>query len=681
MRPALRGSLLVATLAFGVMATLAAQPAGNAAPTRVSPRNASYSIDADLDTVKRTLTGREVITWRNIQPVATDDIRLHLYYNAWRNTQSTFLRETRLGGRGGGQGLAGRGDQDWASIDVTAIRLLGAGAAPPIDLTAAAQFIAPDDGNKDDRTMLSVPLPTKAMPGATVNLAVEWTLHIPPAFARTGAIDSFFFLAQWFPKVAVLQAHGWTSHQFHAGTEFFSDYGSYDVRLTVPNGWTVGASGTPQPVQHPRDGMTTHRFIQDDIHDFAWTTSPRFIDLHERFDDPKLPPVDMRLLLQPEHADQAARHFASARVALKYYGDWYGPYPYGHLTIVDPAWQSGADGMEYPTLITAGTHWLAPAGVNEPEDVVVHEAGHQWWYGLVGSDEFDHALLDEGFNTFSTARALEAAYPTFFHSDRFFHDFVPWVYRDVVEPRENAGDRLNGYRINAKSDVPSTPSWRYAPRSGGAITYNKTSVWLHTLERMIGWPTLQRIMATYFDRYRFKHPLPEDFFAVANEISSEVRGQDLTWFFDEVYRSADVFDYGIQNLTSQRVTISGYIETTSGQRRVVDEQSRGDNYQTNVFVSRYGEAIFPVDVVTTFEDGSQAKEHWDGRARWTRYTYERPSRAVSAQVDPDRVLLLDVNYTNNSFTLNPSASRAATKWSLAWLVWLQDLLATSAFFG
>jgi hypothetical protein len=551
-----------------------------------------------------------------------------------------------------------------------------------MDLTGAAQFIAPDDNNKDDRTLLSVPLPLrmKVMPGETVNLAVEWTLHIPPAFARTGAIDNFFFLAQWFPKVAVLQGNGWTSHQFHASTEFFSDYGSYDVRLTVPNGWIVGASGVPQPPpspRAPREGVTTHRFIQDDIHDFAWTASPHFLDLHARFDDPKLPPVDMRLLLMPEHAAQADRHFAAARAALKSYGDWFGPYPYTHLTIVDPAWNSGADGMEYPTLITGGTHWLAPAGVTEPEDVVVHEAGHQWWYGLVGSNEFDHALLDEGFNTYSTARALEAAYPTFFHSDRFFHGFLPWVYRDVPDPRVNAGDRINGYRQYAKSDVPSTPTWRYAPRSGGHISYDKTAVWLHTLERMLGWPTLQRVMATYFERYRFKHPTPEDFFAVANEVS----GKDLTWFFDEVYRSADVFDYGVQNVTSERVTISGYIETTSGQRRVVQDQPRGDNYQTNVWVRRYGEAIFPVDVVTTFEDGKQVTEHWDGRDRWKRYTYDRSTRAVHVQVDPGRVLLLDVNYTNNSFTLHPAASKAATKWSLAWLVWLQDLLATASFFG
>ncbi len=676
MRSAPHRLVVFAAFVACAVASAAAQPApGKATPSTVSPRNANYSIDAELDPGRRLLTGREVITWRNISPVTTGEIRLHLYYNAWRNSSSTWLRERGQAGRRGG--LDDLRDEDWAWIDVTAIRLLGVGSAPPIDLKKASHPHAPDDGNPNDRTMLSVPLPTAAAPGATINLAVDWTLHVPRTFARTGAIDDFFFIAQWFPKVAVLQAHGWTSHQFHATTEFFSDYGTYDVRITVPNGWIVGGTGVAQPTQSAREGVTTHRFVQDDVHDFAWTTSPRFLDLHERFDDPKLPPVDMRLLLQREHADQAERHFAAARVALKYYGDWFGPYPYSHLTIVDPAYQSAADGMEYPTLITAGTRWIAPARVNEPEDVVVHEAGHQWWYGLVGSNEFEYALLDEGFNTFSTARALDVAYPPFLLSDRFFGHFIPWVYRDVPLPREVDGDRLNGYRLNAKSDVPSTPSWRYYPRSGGNISYNKTAVWLHTLERMLGWPMLQRIMSTYFERYRFKHPTPDDFFAVANEVS----GQDLTWFFDQVYRTANVFDYGIQTMASYPVEVTGYLDTTDGQRPFVRDQAKDKRVHTEVIVRRYGEAIAPVDVLTKFEDGSEQREHWDGRARWTRYTYDRSSRAVSAVVDPERVLLLDVNYTNNSFTLKPAADRAATKWSLAWLVWLQDLLTTAAFFS
>ena len=111
------------------------------------------------------------------------------------------------------------------------------------DLTTAAHYIAPDDGNRDDRTVLSVPLPTAVPPGGTVAVEIRWTAHVPRTFARTGAVGNFFFIAQWFPKLGVLEEDGWNTHQFHATTEFFSDYGIYDVRITVPRGWPVGATG------------------------------------------------------------------------------------------------------------------------------------------------------------------------------------------------------------------------------------------------------------------------------------------------------------------------------------------------------------------------------------------------------------------------------------------------------
>src|SRR3990172_7586073 len=126
----------------------------------------------------------------------------------------------------------------------------------------------------------------------------------------------------------------------------------------------------------------------------------------------------MRLLLQPEHADQADRHFAATRAALEYYGTWFGPYPYGHITIVDPVTTfnpasqgESTGGMEYPTLFPAGTRLAVPLAGTQPESVTVHEAGHQFWYGIVATNEFEHAWMDEGFNTFSTARVLDVAYP------------------------------------------------------------------------------------------------------------------------------------------------------------------------------------------------------------------------------------------------------------------------------
>src|SRR6185436_5174467 len=228
-------------------------------------------------------------------------------------------------------------------------------------------------------------------------------------------------------------------------------------RLTLPKSWTAGATGVERERRDDTAaGTTTHRYYQEDVHDFAWTTSPDYLERTARFEHATLPPVEMRLLLQPEHSGQADRHFEATRAALKYYGEWFGPYPYGHITVVDPAYRSGAGGMEYPTLFTAGTNWLAPAHIDDPEDVTIHEAGHQFWYGIVGNNEFENAWLDEGFNTFSTARAISQVYDPNYLALRYFGGFVPWVISGIALGRETEGNRLAGYRRDAKTDTPST---------------------------------------------------------------------------------------------------------------------------------------------------------------------------------------------------------------------------------
>jgi hypothetical protein len=442
-------------------------------------------------------------------------------------------------------------------------------------------------------------------------------------------------------------------HQFHSSTEFFADYGAYDVSLTVPRGWIVGATGVERERRDGEGGTTIHRYHQDDVHDFAWTTSPDYVERSALFEHPTLPRVAMRLLLQREHAAQAERHFAATRTTLQYYGEWYGAYPYGHITIVDPAYQSRAGGMEYPTLFTAGTRWLAPPGVVTPEAVTVHEAGHQWWYGMVGNNEFEDAWLDEGLNQFSTARAIAAAHSPHFYEQRYFGGFIPYVFTDIVLSREVDDNGWSGYTSVATRDAQSTPSFGYFPTSAGGITYAKTALWLNTMERWLGWPLLQRIMSTYFTRWKFAHPTPHDFF----DIATSVAGRDLAWFFDQVYRSSDAFDYGIDDLSS------------------VEE---GNQQRTTVVVRRYGEAVFPIDIRVTFENGERVTEHWDGRDRWKSYVYMRDAAARSAEADPERILLLDINRTNNSRSLAPQAQRAAAKWSSTWLVWLQDCLLTWA---
>jgi len=315
-----RFAVMVALLLLGdgAMTSTPQPPAREAAASPQaaaprSPRNASYAITARLDPGSRTITGDEILTWRNTSNAATSTLRFHLYFNAWRNSESTWLRERRLSGRLSEEPRI----SDWGWIDVTTIRVIGTDSAAG-DLTKRMRFVARDDGNTADRTVMEVPLDRAVAPGETINVQIAWSSRVPRPFARTGVIGNYYFLGQWFPKIGVLENDGWNCHQFHATTEFFADFGVYDVRLTVPRGWIVGATGSERDRRDEADGTTTHHYYEEDVHDFAWTTSPDFVERRATFEHSTLPPVQLRLLLQKEHTRQADRQFEAARAALKY---------------------------------------------------------------------------------------------------------------------------------------------------------------------------------------------------------------------------------------------------------------------------------------------------------------------------------------------------------------------------
>src|SRR5215510_1244193 len=397
---------------------------------------ASYKIDVQLklDDKQRPnqLSGLERLTWLNDSPDTINDLQFHLYLNAFKNEESTFFKES------GGQL---RGDEfqpgQWGWIDVNEMKIAGGE-----DLTSKIEFIHPDDDNAEDRTVIRVPLSKPVKPREKITLDIKFTAQLPRVYARTGYWASFALVGQWFPKIGVWESAGerrraqagWNCHQFHATSEFYADFGNYDVTMTVPAVYKgkIGATGVMKSERDNSDGTVAYNFVQDNVHDFAWTADANYVVVKRRFkaaeqvarseidelasrlnlpvDRIALTNIDVTVMIQPEHRDQLDRHFKAAFNAIKYFGLWYGAYPYGTLTVVDPPYNAqGAGGMEYPTFITAGTSWRAGRDQN-PEEVIVHEFGHQFWYGLVASNEFEESWLDEGFNTHSTAKVLQTAY-------------------------------------------------------------------------------------------------------------------------------------------------------------------------------------------------------------------------------------------------------------------------------
>ena len=241
----------------------------------LSDRVVTYRIAATLDPVKHTVTGKQQLTWRNRSDVPVRSVYLHLYLNAFEGPGSTFYTEQRERDFGFRSGVkVDKGGFGWMRLQ----RVEQAGAKVPW------RYVQPDGGPKTDRTVVRLDLPEAVAPGGSTTLDIDFLDQLPRVSARTGYYETFHLVAQWFPKIGVLELPGergataprWNVHEFHMHSEFYADFGLYDVSLTVPKGWTVGATGEQQGAPVANGAMVTHRFVQGDVVDFAWTADKRY---------------------------------------------------------------------------------------------------------------------------------------------------------------------------------------------------------------------------------------------------------------------------------------------------------------------------------------------------------------------------------------------------------------------
>lgn len=626
----------------------------------LSPRLANYEIKVRLDSEARLLRGEETLTWRNAGTVPVSELQFHLYQNAFRNDRSTFMKELEREGRG----IKVKKD-GWGYMEVEKISL------GEENLTAKMEFIHPDDDNTEDRTVFRLVLPRPLPPGESITLQIVFRTRLPePPLARSGSRKEYYFVSQWFPKIGVFQDGRWNCHQYHAHSEFFADYGVYDVWMTVPGKNVVGATGVEVERRKNEDGTVTHYYHAEDVHDFAWTTSPRFREVKGRAQD-----VEIRILLQPEHAGQGERHLAAARLAVEYFQNWYGDYPYPNLTVVDPKPGAGeTGGMEYPTLITAGTFTGLPAGVRAVEMVIIHEFGHNFWYHLVGNNEFEDSWLDEGINTYSEIQIMRDIYG----KEKSMMDFLG-VRVDEMQMRRYS------YLLSPDTDPLKRNAWEYySGASYRAMSYSKPALALITLENYLGTETMRRILREFLARGRFKHPATNDFIAVANEVS----GRDLNWFFNQAIYSNAVLDYSVDRVSCrERKPGKGYDYTLSvaepaGKPEGKPEQAQGDQggrrkfYVSEVWLRRLGDFKFPVELEVSFADGGKIREFWDGQELWKKFVYTRPAKLTAAVIDPEEKVPLDLNFKNNRRSLRQEKIKEPAV--LEWLRMLFFLVHPSA---
>lgn len=743
------------------------------------PCRADYTIRARYEEAGRKLHGELTVRWTNESRDTVPDLWFHAYWNAFANSETTHMV-----GAGGTQRGGEVGDGEWGWQRILSVSVDDA------DVTPSLEWTSPDDQRSEDRTVFRVKLPRAAKPGEVVSARVRWEAQVPRVRRRTGYKDDFLFMAQWFPKLGVYESrNGWNCHQFHTATEFFSNFGTYDVELDLPSIYQdkTGASGVQDGPTTGGSGRFTVRYAAPSdkdrqrversgrsplVHDFTWTADRHYVKYEDtfhfdewaaRFPDEvarvalaldrtaaemRLRDVAVTVLLQPEHASQGQRHFEATCTALFFYGLWWGEYPYEHITCVDPAWGGGgAGGMEYPTLFTAGTRMFTRTAMHQPESVTVHEAGHQFWYGLVANNEFEASWLDEGFNTFTQNDALWLRYGHSISTTDFAgvpYDGVPvgrkpggnaiadalagkryalpWIGsveplrgsglvdwwreqplltygRQRTDPRE--GERT-GYLSDPDTDPVDMPAWKYCDRNSYRTnSYRRTAAALRSLQGLVGDARFLRGMRTYSERWRFRHPYPQDFFDAFQEGAKA----DIGWYFEAAFRSTATVDWRVEVAQARTKPPRGWFLDESGRwverqagavaarsKPAVEggEDDREDpadgadlaedgadpipaahvaGWDAEVTIRRRGELLLPLTIELNWDDGASERLVW-AREDQARSTWWRPlegreptkRKLVSARIDPDRRYQFDRNLADNEW--HDAVDRAAPlRWS------------------
>lgn len=631
------GALLLAPL-LGITRDAQASPQGirSAVPSsppeaRLGQSRASYRIRVRLDENSHRLHGQGSLILLNRSRAALDELWFHLYLNAFENERTLFLRGPVPGGRSGRLR-----DSQPGHIEVERLHSPRFGS---LNLWEKAAPHSPED--PQDRTDIRVPLPEPIAPGEQVEFEFEFTAQLPEIVERTGFRDDFHLVAQWFPKLAKLEPDGSFAHfAFHPFSEFYADFGDYEIELDVPRSFVVGSSGKLEKIGE--DGARARYFSRaNDVHDFAWTASPHF-SREER----KIGHVEVTLLSDPRAKRVNRDTWDALERGLPFYQTAYGSYPYDTLTVVrPPSSASRAGGMEYPTFITTGGKERSQfVGARFAETVTAHELAHQWFQGILASNEARYPFLDEGLTSHAEWRFLDHAY------GKSGSLALPGLSISRAAVGRYSGSlRSSGERVNqAARDFPSF-------RALASLVYGRTALSLETLRRTFGPPAYDEALLTYASRHRFSHPTPADLYQVIEEKLGE-----------EARRA-------LEALLERRATLDLRLgEITTNHSQSAHDSSKATAWLTRIPVIRSGELELPYEVLLKFRDGTQELRRVARPSSLEILEVHHDVELSRVEIDPERKLLIDADLLNNrAFLHSPPSSLRSTARFVSLAQWLQ----------
>jgi len=629
---------------------------------QLSPRTANYDMQVSLDTIEKKVTGSQILIWNNPSTDTIYELQYHLYYNAFKNNASTFMQ---------GRDKFGLLSDDenacnWGWTDVQKITDQYGN-----DLTPTMHYIQPDDDNTNDQTVLSVPLKQPVLPNGSIKINLDWISKVPKIMPRTGYNMEYYFMVQWFPKVGVYEPAGmryaqkgqWNCHQYHSSGEYYSDFGVYNIDITVPKGFMVGASCVMKE-EKIKDDTKTYSFLAEDVIDFAWSTSPHFVKQEMDWKG-----VNIQFLSYPDRTHFAERYFSVMEKTLNFFEEHFEKYPYPSLTIIDPPYHGiFSSAMEYPMLFSAVSNCLLPKGVRSSEIIAIHEFTHQYFMQMVASHEQEEAWMDEGITNYYEARLM----------DLFYGEKTSTVDFMGIRVGNMESNRVDYFKMDNPSIAPNaTNSWDFPGNSYHTIQYNKATLWLRTLQGLVGLETFDEVMKTYFLRWKFKHPSAKSFTDVVNEIVKKNHGdqfgENMDWFFDQVLYGTSICDYGINSIGSSRVySPMGYVENFDDciPRKDIKKDSL---YKSYFSINRLGTMVMPLEILVQFEDGTSLIQKWNGVEGRKEFSYLKPSKIECVEIDPERKIYLDKDFINNSLTLK-SQDNVKKKYWTQFVNWVQNTM-------
>lgn len=563
---------------------------------------AAYHIEARLDTSMQELSGFETIDFYNPTSDTLNSLCFHLYPNAFTDTSSVLSLENR-------QIRESIRSGNTSSLRVDSVSLWNM----PID-PASVEY---------QGTLMYLRLPTPLLPQSQVRLSLNFKLKIPRVISRFGRDQQGNYLFSHFlPILCGYQNGRLVEFEYHANSEFFSNFASYDVTLKIPAGFAIGSTGELSLIS--KDSVTTiWHAVADTVIDFAFACGPNF-DVQES----EMAGIKLRYLLRKEHQKSFAQINDMTRYSLQYCSDKFFPYAYRTFTVLD--FDAGAMGMELPGMITLEYPDFAAGGASKTllNLAIAHETVHEWFYAMVATNEAEEPWLDEGVTSYVTARIMESGGDS-------LSQFTLLGYKTQY----NNFERL--LALFSKAEWPiNLKSWEYPNQMAyNTAVYNRSAVVFSTLEGYLGRGQFDAALQVYAEAFRFRHPTSDDFLTTL----SNATGSDLSDFNRQFIAGSARLDYSVRSLDFHLLPNTDSIH--------------GKQYEINLTLARELDGVLPQKVAVMLEDGSVIDTTWDGQMRLGLFTLTSYSRPVGARLDPHGTYPLDENISNNSLYLKSFGSR------------------------